>query len=41
MSFLFYKRTKKIIGYVWGAIAIIIIISMVFAYSYGVGGSVS
>lgn len=38
MSFLFHKRTKKIIGYVWVAVAIIIILSMVLAYSHGLGG---
>jgi len=37
MSFLFHKRTKKIIGYVWGGIAVIIILSMVLAYSGGIG----
>ena len=39
MSFIFHKRTKKIIGYIWGAIAIIIILSMVLAYSNGLGGT--
>jgi hypothetical protein len=38
MSFLFHKRTKKIIGYIWGAVAIVIILSMVLAYSHGLGG---
>jgi len=31
--FLFNKRTKKIIRYIWGVFAVLIIISMVFAYS--------
>lgn len=35
MSFLFHKHTKTAIKWIWGAIAIIIIISMVFAYSGG------
>ena len=34
MSFLFHKRTKKIIGYIWGIVAIIIIVSMILAYSH-------
>ncbi len=37
MSFLFHKRTKKVIGYVWGVIAVIIILSMLLAYSGGMG----
>ncbi len=39
MSFLFHKRTKTTIKWIWGVLAIIIIISMVFAYSGGVGGA--
>lgn len=35
MSFLFHERTKKTIKWVWVVIAIIIVISMVFAYSGG------
>lgn len=35
MSFLFHKKTKKAIGIVWGVIAIIITVSMIFAYSGG------
>ncbi len=38
MSFLYHKRTKTFIKWAWGAIAIIIVISMVFAYSGGAGG---
>jgi len=32
---LFHKRTKSIIKWVFGATAVLIIISMVFAYSGG------
>lgn len=32
---LFHKRTKTVIKYVWGGIAVLIILSMVFAYSGG------
>jgi hypothetical protein len=35
MSILFSKRTKGIIKWVWGFIAILIIASMVFTYSGG------
>jgi len=38
MSFLFHKKTKTAIKWIWGGIAILIILSMVFAYSGGVGG---
>ena len=37
MSFLFHKNTKKAIKYVWIVIAAIIILSMLFAYSGGMG----
>jgi len=37
MSLLFDKRTKKTIKWVWIVIAALIILSMVFAYSGGVG----
>jgi len=37
MSFLFDKRTKKAIKWVWVVIAGMIILSMVFAYSGGTG----
>lgn len=37
MSFLFHKRTKSTIKWIWIGLAVIIIISMVFAYSGGVG----
>ena|GEM_PF-406224 len=35
MSFLFHKNTKNTIKWVWGVIALIIILSMIFAYSGG------
>jgi hypothetical protein len=38
MSFLFHKRTQKTIKWVWITVAVAIIISMIFAYSGGVGG---
>lgn len=38
MSFLFHKKTKQAIGWIWGIIAIIIIFSMVLAYSGGTAG---
>jgi len=37
MSFLFSKRSKKAIKWIWGFFAILIIISMIFAYSGGTG----
>jgi hypothetical protein len=40
MSFLFEKKTKTAIKWIWGVLALIIIISMVFAYSGGTGGLV-
>lgn len=38
MSFLFDKRGQKTIKWIWITFAIIIALSMVFAYSSGVGG---
>tara|TARA_B100001989_G_C24402501_1_gene394919 strand:- start:174 stop:302 length:129 start_codon:yes stop_codon:yes gene_type:complete len=38
MSFLFDKRTKKAIKWVWVVIATLIILSMIFAFSFGSGG---
>jgi len=35
MSFLFHKKTKTVIKWLWSFIAIIIAISMIFAYSGG------
>jgi len=37
MSFLFHRRTKKVIKWVWGVIATMIILGMVFTYSGGAG----
>ena len=37
MSFLFDKRTKKAMKWIWVVIATLIILSMIFAYSGGVG----
>jgi len=37
MSFLYDKKTKKAIKWVWIIIAALIILSMVFAYSGGMG----
>ena len=35
MSFLFHKRTKKVLNYVWGAIAVVVTLGMVFFFSGG------
>ncbi len=35
MSFLFQERTRKAIKWVWAVIALLIVLSMVFAYSGG------
>lgn len=37
MSFLYHKRTKAAMKWIWIVIAIIIAISMIFAYSGGSG----
>lgn len=37
MSLLFDKRAKKAIKWVWVVLAILIALSMIFAYSGGVG----
>lgn len=37
MSFLFHKKTKTAIKWAWGVIAILIALSMIFAYSGGSG----
>lgn len=36
MSFLFHKRTKKIINAVWGVLAVIIILGMVLFFAPGI-----
>ena len=38
MSFLFEKKTKVAIKWIWIVLAGVIIISMIFAYSGGTGG---
>lgn len=38
MSLLFHKKTKKAIKWVWILFAIVISVSMVFAFSGGLGG---
>lgn len=38
MSFLYDKRTKKAIKWVWILISILIALSMIFAFSFGSGG---
>jgi len=37
MSFLFNQKTKKAIKWVWAVIAVLIILSMIFAFSGGTG----
>ncbi len=37
MSFLFDKRTKKAVKWIWVVLAVFIAISMIFAYSGGIG----
>jgi hypothetical protein len=37
MSFLFHKRTKKALRWIWAVAAVVIAISMIFAYSGGAG----
>lgn len=36
MSFLFHKRTKKIVNVIWGGVAIIVMIGMVAFFAPGV-----
>lgn len=36
MSFLFHKRTKKVMQWVWGGIAVLVIISMVLFFAPGI-----
>jgi hypothetical protein len=35
MSFLFHKRTKKIINIVWGVVAIVVMLGMVIFFAPG------
>ncbi len=37
MSLLYHQKTKKAIKWIWSVIAILIAISMIFAYSGGIG----
>ena len=39
MSFLFRKKTKTAIKWIWSFFAILIALSMIFAYSGGIGAS--
>lgn len=39
MSFLFKKKTKTVIKWVWGFFAVLIALSMLLAYSGGIGAS--
>lgn len=36
MSFLFHKKTKKIINIVWGVVAVIVILGMVIFFAPGI-----
>jgi hypothetical protein len=36
MSFLFHRKTKKILNYFWAVFAVLIILSMVLMYAPGV-----
>jgi len=36
MSFLYHKRTKKILRWVWGVVAILVAISMVLFFAPGI-----
>jgi len=35
MSFLFHKRTKNILKFIWGGMAVLIILSMVLFFAPG------
>ncbi len=35
MSFLFHKRTKKALQWVWGVVAVLVMLGMVFFFSGG------
>ncbi len=37
MSFLYHKHTKSVVKWVWGVIAVVIILSMILTYSGGLG----
>ncbi len=36
MSFLFHKRTKKIVNAIWGVVAVFIILGMVIFFAPGI-----
>ncbi len=36
MSFLFHKRTKKIVNVIWGVVAVIVMIGMVAFFAPGI-----
>ena len=36
MSFLFHKKTKKVINIVWGVVAVIVILGMVIFFAPGI-----
>jgi hypothetical protein len=36
MSFLFHKKTKKVLQIIWGVVAVLIILGMVLFFSPGV-----
>lgn len=38
MSFLFHKRTKKVINAIWSVIAVLIILGMVIFFAPGLPG---
>ena len=35
MSFLFHKKTKKVVNYVWGVVAVLVILGMVVFFAPG------
>lgn len=35
MSFLYHKRTKKVINFIWGIVAVLVIIGMVLFFAPG------
>ena len=41
MSFLFHKRTKKVLQVIWGFVAVMIIVSMIIFFSPGVIGLIT
>lgn len=41
MSFLFHKRTKKILQYIWGVVAVLIAISMVIFFAPGLVSTIT